>query len=230
MTENKKSTQNIEIEKENNTCDCNTDCKCGESCNCKKDCKCGESCNCKKDCDCENACCCGNECDCSDYESDSKCNETCCEKQEDDIRNLKAQLSEWQNRYLTAYADAENAKKRAEKDARSIIDYKMSAFAKDIIPVADNLSLAIDSIKDKVDDAVISGLNSVIDVFISALKNNGIEKIITVGTKYNPTEHRVVTQIKSDEDEGMIIKELQAGYKLGDKVIREAMVAISSKK
>lgn len=231
MTEKTKDKENIKnVEK--NTCSCSENCNCKDECCCEKDCKCNDSCECGKECDCKN-CCNDNECECEckcECEQNCECNENCCERQDDEIRNLKAQLSEWQNRYLTAYADAENAKKRAEKDAKSIIDYKMSAFAKDIIPVADNLTLAINSIKDKVDEAVISGLNSVVDVFTSALKNNGIEKIVSVGTKYNPTEHMVVSQIKSDKEEGIIIEELQAGYKMGDKVIREAMVAIATSK
>ena len=231
MTENKKDKENIKVTN-NNTCKCNENCSCGGACNCDDHFKCCASCNCDKNCNCNNNIKCDENCsyhnDCC--ECDKECVGNCCERQDDEIRNLKAQLSEWQNRYLTAYADAENAKKRAEKDAKNIIDYKMSAFAKDIIPVADNLTLAINSIKDKVDEVVISGLNSVIDVFLSALKNNGIEKITTVGTKYNPTEHRVISQIKSDKEEGTIVEELQAGYKIGDKVVREAMVAIASKK
>lgn len=189
-------------------------------------CDCGENCHC---CDSErDGCCkCDTGCHC-DKKASSKCCK--CEKEKDEISNLKAQLAEWQNRYLRAYADAENTKRRADIDAKNLLDYKISAFAKDMIPMADNLALAIASVQNKVDENVIVGLKAVLDGFVSALKNNGILKIETVGKKFNPAEHRVVSQKESDSEEGIVLEEMQAGYKIGDKVIREAMVVVSSPK
>ena len=66
--------------------------------------------------------------------------------------------------------------------------------------------------------------------FESSLKRNGIAKIETVGKKFNPAEHRVVSQIESDAEPESIIQEFQSGWKLGDKVIREAMVATAKPK
>ena len=148
-----------------------------------------------------------------------------CEKEVDTINNLKSQLDEWQNKYLRAYADAENAKRRAEIDAKNMVDYKVSAFARDMIPLADNLSLAIGAMQGKVDENTLVGIRAIQDNFVKALEKNGIVKIATVGVKLNPLEHRVVAQVESDEPVDTIVQELQAGYKIGDKVIREAMVA-----
>ena len=159
-----------------------------------------------------------------------ECPKTGCEKEIDTINNLKAQLEEWQNKYLRAYADAENSKRRAEIDAKNLVDYKVSNLIKDMIPLADNLELAINSIKDKVDANVLSGIKAIKDSFLSALVKNGVSKIETIGKKLNPAEHRVVAQIESDEEPETIVQELQAGYKLGDKVIREAMVATAKPK
>ncbi len=159
-----------------------------------------------------------------------ECPKTGCEKEIDTINNLKAQLEEWQNKYLRAYADAENSKRRAEIDAKNLVDYKVSNLIKDMIPLADNLELAINSIKDKVDENVLSGIKAIKDSFLSALVKNGVSKIETIGKKLNPAEHRVVAQIESDEEPETIVQELQAGYKLGDKVIREAMVATAKPK
>ena len=167
------------------------------------------------------------ECDCGEG---CKCAKKGCEKEVDLINNLKAQVEEWQNKYLRAYADAENSKRRAEIDAKNLVDYKISSFAKDMIPLADNLALAISSIKGKVDDGVLTGLSSIQDGFIKALAHNGIVKIETVGKELNPLEHRVVAQVESDEKPETIVQEFQAGYKIGDKVIREAMVATAKPK
>ena len=153
-----------------------------------------------------------------------------CEREVDEINNLKAQLAEWQNKYLRAYADAENTKRRAEIDAKNLVDYKVSAFAKDMIPLSDNISLALSSMQGKVDENILVGLRAIQDNFLNALEKNGISKIKTLGEKLNPLEHRVVTQIESDEPVDTIVQELQAGYKIGDKVIREAMVATAKPK
>ena len=153
-----------------------------------------------------------------------------CEQHEDTIANLKSQVEEWQNKYLRAYADAENSKRRAEIDAKNLVDYRISNFAKDMIPLADNLSLALAAMDGKVDENTITGLKAIQDNFLKALEKNGITKIATVGVKLNPLEHRVVTQIASDAPVDTIVQELQAGYKIGDKVIREAMVATSKPK
>lgn len=190
----------------------------------KKENKCCNKNNCDKhNCKCENDKC---ECNC---EKDIFIKQKC-EKDTDTIQNLKDQLNEWQNKYLLAYADAENAKRRAEIDAKNMIDYKISNFAKDMIPLADNLSLALSSIKDSVEPNILEGLQAIETNFINALKKNGIEKIETIGKPLNPTEHRVVAQIESDEPLDSIIQEFQAGYKIGDKIIREAMVATAKPK
>ena len=153
-----------------------------------------------------------------------------CEKEIDTINNLKSQLEEWQNKYLRAYADAENAKRRAEIDARNLVDYKLSSFAKDMIPLADNITFALSSMQGKVDEEIFVGIKAIQDNFFKALEKNGISKIKTIGEKFNPLEHRVVTQIESDEPIDTIVQELQAGYKIGDKIIREAMVATAKSK
>ena len=158
------------------------------------------------------------------------CHKPECEKEADKIQNLTAQVEEWQNKYLRAYADAENSKRRAEIDAKNLVDYKVSNFARDMLPLFDNLSLAINSIKDSVDENILTGLKAVMENFETSLKRNGITKIETVGKKFNPAEHRVVSQIESDAKPDTIIQEFQSGWKLGDKVIREAMVATSKPK
>lgn len=158
-------------------------------------------------------------------------NDDNCQVQNDQIANLKEELASWQDRYVRTLADCENAKRRAEIDAKNMIDYKISQFAKDILPLADNISLALASIEGKVDNSVLDGLKSIQDLFISSMEKNGIVKIKTVGEKLNPKEHCVVMQVEDPQfDEGVVAKELQAGYKLGDKVIREAMVVVNNAK
>ena len=181
--------------------------------------------------------CCGKCCEdkkcehhCHNNNEKCACHKPECEKEADKIQNLTTQVEEWQNKYLRAYADAENSKRRAELDAKNLVDYKISNFARDMLPLFDNLSLAINSIKDSVDENILTGLKAVMENFETSLKRNGITKIETIGKKFNPAEHRVVSQIESDKEPETIIQEFQSGWKLGDKVIREAMVATSKPK
>ena len=188
-------------------------------------------CGCKENKECH----CGNDCKCQHKEADCgegiKCAPEGCEAQNDKIENLKAEISSWQERYLRTMADCENTKRRAEIDAKNMVDYKISKFAKDMLPLADNLSLAIASMEGKVDENILNGLKSIQDSFISALEKNGICKIPTVGNPLNPAEHCVVMQVDDPNvKDGDIARELQAGYKLGDKVIRDAMVATANPK
>ncbi|MGN0929140.1 MAG: nucleotide exchange factor GrpE [Alphaproteobacteria bacterium] len=188
------------------------------------------ACNENKECHCHN-------CECEHHKVNADCGEgvKCapegCEAENDKIENLKAEISSWQERYLRTMADCENAKRRAEIDAKNMVDYKISKFAKDMLPLADNLALALTSMEGKVDENIFNGLKSIKDSFISALEKNGICKIPTVGEPLNPAQHCVVMQVDDPNvAEGTIARELQAGYKLGDKVIREAMVATSNSK
>ena len=170
------------------------------------------------------------KCDCQNDDKECSCHDQECGKEIDKIQNLTNQLEEWKNKYLRAYADAENSKRRAEIDAKNLVDYKVSNFARDMLPLFDNLSLAIASIKDSVDENVLTGLKAVMSNFETSLKKNGIAKIETIGKTFNPAEHRVVSQIESDAEPNSIIEEFQSGWKLGDKVIREAMVATAKPK
>ena len=149
----------------------------------------------------------------------------------DKIENLKSEVASWQEKYIRTVADCENAKRRAEIDAKNMVDYKIAQFAKDMLPLADNIALALSSMEGKVDDSILEGLKSIQAGFINALEKNNICKIKTVGEKLNPQEHCVVMQVDDgDVEDGMVARELQAGYKLGDKVIREAMVATKNAK
>lgn len=191
-----------------------TECNCSGGCESDSKCCNGQTCEDKCACDCESA----EKCACEGGDS--------CVSEIDKINNLKEELNSWQERYLRTLADCENTKRRVSIDAQNMLDYKITSFAKDILPLADNVGLAISSMEGKVDDVVMAGLKSISEQFIAGLEKNGISKIKTVGEKLNPAEHSVVMQIEtSDFEEGVIVQELQVGYKLGDKVIRAAMVA-----
>ena len=143
---------------------------------------------------------------------------------DDEIARLRAEINDWQDRYLRVLAEAENEKRRAGLDAQSAIDARISSFAGAMLPLSDNLKLALASVKD---EAVHEGFKGILRVFEAALEKQGIRKIKTVGEAFDPKLHNAVTQVEgSGLAAGMVAEELAAGYTLDyNKVLREALVA-----
>jgi molecular chaperone GrpE len=154
--------------------------------------------------------------------------ESGCAGTEGESAKLRAQADEWKDKALRALAEAENAKRRAELDAKSSIEWSIAKFAADMLPLADNLALALKAADGKADESVLAGLRALAEQFDAALSKNGIRRIKTVGEKLNPAEHCAVSQIEDCKfEDGVCAEELLAGYKIGDKVIREAMVSVA---
>ncbi|MDR1476791.1 MAG: nucleotide exchange factor GrpE, partial [Rickettsiales bacterium] len=152
------------------------------------------------------------------------------EAAENEAANPTAQADEWKDKALRAMAEAENAKRRAELDAKSAIEWSIAKFAADMLPLADNLALALKAAQGKADESVLAGLRALSEQFDAALSKNGIRRIKTVGEKLNPAEHCAVSQVECGGlEDGAVAEELLAGYKIGERVIREAMVAVAKK-
>jgi|GEM_PF-5263052 len=143
---------------------------------------------------------------------------------DDEILRLKAEISDWQDKYLRVLADAENEKRRVALDAQSSIDARITDFALAMLPLSDNIKIALGSVKD---EAVKEGLEGILAAFESALEKQGIRKIKTVGQTFDPKLHHAVAQVESaGHESGAVAEELAAGYMLDDnKILREALVA-----
>jgi molecular chaperone GrpE len=140
------------------------------------------------------------------------------------------QAAHWKDKALRALAEVENAKRIAAVDAKNALEYGMAKFALSMIPFSDSITLAINSMKGRAEPEAIAGLEAIRKQFEDALSQNGITRIKTVGEKLDPLLHMAVAQVASDKfDEGVVAEEMQPGYKLGDKVIREARVAVAKK-
>ncbi|MDR1009271.1 MAG: nucleotide exchange factor GrpE [Rickettsiales bacterium] len=152
------------------------------------------------------------------------------EKQADEIGRLSETVEDWKDKYLRLLAEAENTKRRLELDAKSQIDSNTIQFARALLPVADSLYLAVNSMRGKVDDDVFSGLMAVLAQLEEAMRRNGIVKVDTVGQALNPSTMKAISQVeRADAGEGSVVEELQSGYVLDGKVLREALVAVAIK-
>ena len=150
---------------------------------------------------------------------------------EDEAEGGEAALKD---RLLRALADAENARRRARKDVEEARTYAISRFAQDLLGVADNLGRALESIpaeRRESDDAVkaiADGIEMTAREFEAVLGRFGITKIDPLGDKFDYNLHQALFETaETDQPDGTIVHVLQTGYRIGERLLREAMVGVA---
>jgi molecular chaperone GrpE len=152
-----------------------------------------------------------------------------CLKSELDKKNLEAQ--EFTDKYLRACAELENVKKRVKKEKSDWIKYANEDLLKEFLTVLDNLSRAKDLGDSSTEPSQwLEGVSLTIKQFEDILARFGVKPIKALGTPFDPSVHQAMSQMESDEDEGIVIEEFQKGYRLHDRVLRPAMVVVAKKK
>jgi len=147
---------------------------------------------------------------------------------------LQAQLADVTEKLLRAMAETENVRRRLEQAAEDRGKYAVSGFAKDMLPVADNLRRALESIpadakeNDPLAVKLIEGVELTERALLSALERHGVKKVESLGQLLNPHLHQAMMEVEDpNHTAGTIIVEMQAGYTLNGRLIREAMVGVS---
>jgi molecular chaperone GrpE len=152
-----------------------------------------------------------------------------------EIEALKLEVAQLKEQALRYAAEAENTKRRAEREMNDARAYAIQKFARDLLGAADNLARATaHSPKDSTDPAVknfIIGVEMTEKELQSAFERNGLKKIDPVkGDKFDPHLHQAVTEQPSTEvAAGGVLMVMQAGYELMGRLVRPAMVAVAAK-
>lgn len=144
-------------------------------------------------------------------------------------QKLKEDYDKLNSQYIRLAADFDNFRKRSEQERENLLKYGTEEALKKIIEVLDNFERAQKSI-DSVEDC--STLKETFSILhkqtIDSLQKMGLEEIVTQGEKFDPNFHEAVMQTQTEDyPEETIIKELQKGYKFGDKVLRPALVDVA---
>ena len=148
-------------------------------------------------------------------------------KQADEIIKLKQELEETTDRMKRVMAEFDNYKKRSSKERDILYATLLTDVAKAFLPVLDNLEQAANA--ETKDEGYKQGIELVLKQFKEVLKSNGVQEIETVGQMFDPELHEAVSSIQDPELEPNTIKEeYRKGYKIGTKVIRHAMVVVTS--
>ncbi len=161
---------------------------------------------------------------------------------QDKVKNketsIEDKLKETEEKLLRSLAEIENQRRRFEKEIKDAFEFGSFNFAKESLAILDNLQRAKDAIKNdeklkfnKDLDKFLENINVIEKNLISIFEKNRIKKIETNKKKFDPNFHQAMSEIEDDDkDPGTILHEIQAGYMLGDRLLRPAMVSISKKK
>ena len=138
------------------------------------------------------------------------------------LAEAQEKIEEQRNAWLRALADAENARKRFQADAANAQKYALERFAENLLPVMDSLEAALKS-KD------ISGVELTKRQLQAALEKAAVREIApVVGERFDPHRHQAMAAVEAEADPNSIVAVMQKGYLLHDRVLRPALVAVSS--
>lgn len=150
----------------------------------------------------------------------------------DRVAELENQLAEAKQNVLYAQAEVQNVRRRAEKEAQDARAYAATAFARDILSVADNLSRGLAAIpaelrSDEKMKGLVTGLEATGRELDSVFQRHGLTKIAAMGEMLDPNKHQAMLEMPSDEAPGTIVQEMQTGYMIKDRLLRPALVAVA---
>ena len=153
-------------------------------------------------------------------------------------KTTEEKLKEAEEKLLRSLAEIENQRRRFEKEIKDAFEFGSFNFAKENLATLDNLQRAKEAIrsdeklKDNKDlDMFLENINIIEKDLISIFEKNRITKIDTKNKKFDPNFHQAMSEIEDDKVEpGSIIQEIQAGYMLGERLLRPALVSVAKKK
>ncbi len=151
----------------------------------------------------------------------------------EEIEAIKAERDEFHDKFMRALADAENMRKRSERDRREAENYGGSKLARDLLPVYDNMRRALNSAEEaegEANKALLEGVELTMRALISTFKKHGIDPIVPeVGDRFDPQLHEAMFEAPLPGTKaGDIIQVSTEGFMLHDRLLRAAQVGVSS--
>ncbi|WP_242139591.1 MULTISPECIES: nucleotide exchange factor GrpE [unclassified Sphingomonas] len=148
------------------------------------------------------------------------------------FEKLEAELAESKQAVLYAHAEAQNIRRRAEKETADARAYASTAFARDLLSVADNLARGLDAIPAELRDdekmkGLVAGLEATGRELEAVFQRHGITKMTTIGEKLDPNFHQAMFELPSDQPAGTVVQEMQSGYMIKDRLLRPALVGVA---
>lgn len=154
------------------------------------------------------------------------------QKDDDELELLRLENQKLKEDFLRAFADAENVKKRCAQEIEKNNKYAIADFAKNLLSVADNLHRAIEAVDNEAGndscDALKKGVELTEAELMKVFAKFGISKMEIMGQVFDPNFHQVIQEVEdATKPAGTIIAELQTGYMINGRILREAMVVVT---
>jgi molecular chaperone GrpE len=155
---------------------------------------------------------------------------------EERIHQLEEQLAaktkecgeNW-DRFLRERADLENYRKRANREKEELLNYCTKSLIEEILPVVDNLERALTHTTEDSGSAVVEGIRMTHCMLLAALRKFSVTVVESTGTPFDPAFHQAMTQVPTDQHPpNTVVEEFQKGYLLKERLLRPAMVAVST--
>ncbi len=151
------------------------------------------------------------------------------EQYEAKLAELQAKLDDEENRHLRLRADFDNMRRRNQLDREAAEKYRAQSLLADLLPVIDNFERALQVEATSEETAsIVKGIEMVYRSLIEATEKEGLQIIKAEGEQFDPNVHQAVMQEQDSEKEtGVVLRELQKGYMLKDRVLRPTMVSVN---
>jgi molecular chaperone GrpE len=155
--------------------------------------------------------------------------------QVDPVAALAKEAADMKDRLLRTLAEMENLRRRTEREVADARIYGVTNFARDILAVADNMERALKALDDEIREKADAGVKALLDgvelterELIKAMEKHGITRLEPQGQKFDPNLHQAMFEIPDPNvPAGTVVQVMQPGYKIGERVLRPAMVGIS---
>ncbi len=153
-------------------------------------------------------------------------------------KTVEEKLKDAEEKLLRSLAETENQRKRFGKEIKDAFEFGSYNFAKESLAILDNLQRAKEAIRNdetlKINkdlDKFLENITIIEKDLISIFEKNNIKKIDSQNKKFDPNFHQAMSEVEDDKaDPGTILQEIQAGYLLGERLLRPALVSVSKKK
>jgi len=151
------------------------------------------------------------------------------------VESLAKEIADTRDKMLRTLAEMENLRKRTSREVADARLYGITGFARDILDIADNLQRALDALPAEARDTADPGLKALIEgvelterSLLNTLEKNGVRKFDPSGGKFDPNFQQAMFEVPDPSvPSGTVVQVVQAGYMIGDRILRPALVGVS---
>lgn len=154
--------------------------------------------------------------------------------EDDRVARLEAEVRSLKDQLLRALAEAENQRRRSQREREDAVKYAAAPFARDVVEVADNLRRALDSVPDEAVEAdehlktLMAGVEMTEKELLAVFDKHGIERIDPVGEPLDPHSHEAMFEVPdADAPSGTVVQVLRVGYRMRGRLLRAAQVGVA---